>query len=221
MNARILLVGALLAWARALEGTGACQTVQGDVLTAHDSGGSIFMAYNVSNGEANAVRMIRMTSAGAILWSRELKSGFQDGVFSAVMDSRRNLLLAGERREPGGRRFLLLKIRPDGEKAWEATDSRHDCTALRMVVDDFDAVAVAGICRADGLHPARLIKFTADGSLLWAQEYDGGGRNYVRSLNGFRGDLALTVETVADGSGRPSDTIKVLVYSPSGQRVTP
>lgn len=221
MNARLLLAGALFAWLRPLEGTGVCQTVQGEVLTAHDAGGSIFMAYNVSDGEAGTVRLIRMTPEGAILWAREHKSPFQDAVFSAALDSKSNLLLAGERKDAGKRRFLLLKIRPDGEKAWEASDSRFDCTALKLIVDGSDEATVAGICRVDGLFPARLIRFGSDGSLHWAQEYDGGGRNYVRSLSGFRGDLALTVETVGAARGRGANVLSVLVFDSAGQRVNP
>lgn len=197
------------------------QVVEGDVITAHDRKGNIYTVYNTVEGRTGSVRILRLSAEGTVLWSLRRPSMDFERIYAAAMDSKGDLYLAGVRRHEARKRILLLKYRSTGRLLWEAVDARHECTALEIVVDDDDSPTLAGVCRAEGTHPARLLKFGRNGSALWQTEFDGGGRNYVRDLNSLRGDIALTVETVAGAFREASNTIQVLVYNKAGQKVTP
>ncbi|HVE15057.1 MAG TPA: hypothetical protein VNI01_16805 [Elusimicrobiota bacterium] len=214
MLARISLLALLACGAAAQTQRGE----DGDVLTAHDGRGNIGTAYNQFDGRSYSIWITRMTSTGYVVWTYQHSDGYVEKAYSTTMDQNGNLFVAGLRTIQREKHFLLIKYADNGYLAWEASDDRSDCTATTVAVDQEGGVAVAGVCRSGGAYPARIVKYSAEGGRLWSQEYDNGGRNYVRGLQvDYQGNFSMSVETVAGDYRDGSYATRSVTYGPTGQ----
>lgn len=193
----------------------------GDVLTAHDGRGNISTVYNLFDGRSHSIQVARLDLAGVTRWNVQHLDGLYEKAYAAGMDLKGNLFVAGVRKYYGRAYFLLLKFAENGYLAFETVDNQHDCTASDLALDRDGNAVVAGLCRrSDYYHPARVAKFRDDGTLLWAQEYDGGGRNYVRGLQvDYHGHVSVTVETVYGNYRDGSYSTRTILYDPDGRQL--
>lgn len=212
---RLLLPAALLCASGISRASG-----DGDVITANDGQGNISAVYNLFDGQTHYIRITRMTAEGGLLWSAQHSNAPYEKAYAAAMDGLGNLFVAGVRKVYGNKYFLVLKYDEHGYAAREIPGDANDCTAVKVATDRQNNVAVAGVCRFGSQNPARIYFYDNDGGLLWAQEWDGGGRNYVRGLQiDFQGNVSLTVESILGDYRSGSYETRIIVYDRDGQRI--
>lgn len=206
--------------ARAFYGASAGAASGEDVLTATGRNGHIATVYNLFDGRNHSIQVSRLAPNGAVYWSQQHYDGHYEKAYAAAIDGRGNIFIAGVRRYGGGKFFLLLKFTENGYLETELVDDQYDCTAVNIAIDPEDNVAVAGVCRYGRNFPARLLRYSNDGGLLWFDEYDGGGRNYVRGMNlDYAGSVSMTVETVFGDYRDGSFVTRTVVYDKEGRRI--
>lgn len=192
----------------------------GDVLTAHDGRGNIVTAFNQFDGRTHSIQVNRLTAQGYNVWTDEHADGYDEKAYAAAMDASGGSYIAGVRSVDREKYFLVLKYHDNGALAWETTDTASNCTATSLGADREDDVVVAGVCRSGTYFPARIVKFNTNGAFLWAQEYDGGGRNYIRGFQvDYTGNISVTVETVFGNYRDGSYVTRTILYSPTGQQL--
>ena len=192
----------------------------GDVVTAHNRRGDIATAFNQFDGRIHSIQINRLNAQGYNLWSDVHADGNDEMAFAAAMDSAGGVFLAGVRKDGGQKYFLLVKYFEGGGVQWERTDDASNCTATSVEVDRQDDVVMGGVCRSGNSYSARVVKYSVDGNRMWAQDYDGGGRNYIRGFSiDYTGNISVTVETVFGAYRDGSYATRTVVYSPSGQQV--
>lgn len=192
----------------------------GDVLSAHDGRGNIITAFNQFDGRTHSIQVNRLTAQGYSLWTDEHSDGYDEKAYAAAMDTAGGSYIAGVRTVDRQKYFLVLKYSENGGLAWETTDTSSNCTATSLGTDREDDVVAAGVCRSGSYFPARVVKFNTNGAFMWAQEYDGGGRNYIRGFQiDYTGNISVTVETVFGNYRDGSYVTRTILYSPTGQQL--
>ena len=190
------------------------------MLTAHDNKGNIATIYNRFDGQSHSIQITRLTAQGYTLWNSVHSDNYYEKAYSSAMDSAGSLFLAGVRDSQKEKRFLLMKYDENGALVWENIDNAVSCTATTMALDREGNAVVAGVCRYWNSYPARIVKFNNDGAQLWSQDYDGGGRNYVRGLQvDYQGNISVTVETVYGNYRDGSYVTRTPVYDPAGAQL--
>ncbi|MFA6579453.1 MAG: hypothetical protein WCU88_10325 [Elusimicrobiota bacterium] len=191
-----------------------------NVLSATDGQGNISTVFNQFDGRNHSLQITRMSAGGYPLWTYQHADGYHETAYAAAMDSSANLFIAGVRNVPPQKYFLLMKYGGNGQFQWEYTDGTYNCTATSLFVDREDNVLVAGVCRMGNGYPVRLLKYSNNGGLLWARDYDGGGRNYLRNLRADPdGTVTLTVETAYGNSRDGSYQTRFVLYSTDGAQL--
>jgi len=196
------------------------QQDSGDAISTHDGRGNFSTVYNLFDGQRYGIQVTRMTSSGYVQWTQQHSDGLIEKAHAAAMDGDGGLFIAGVRRHQDRKFMLLLKYDKNGWLSQEWADPNSDCAALAAGVDPTGNVTVAGTCKYENASPARVLHFNNDGALLWADDYDGGGRNYVRDLQvDVQGNISLTVETVSGNMRDGSYGTHVIVYNDVGQKI--
>ncbi len=191
----------------------------GDVLTSHDKRGNITTVYNLFDGRQHAIQVTRLGPSGQVQWQQEHRDGINEKAYATVMDSEGNLFIAGVRREYRNKQFLILKYDERGYLVAEKVDDHFDCTAVSIGVDLDDNVTVSGVCRAGSNYPTRTIGYDNALSLRWADDYDGGGRNYLKGMMvDYQGNVSITVESVYGDYRSGSFSTHTVVYDKRGVR---
>ena len=191
-----------------------------DVITATGRRGHIVSIYNLFDGRSHQIQVTRLGPNGSVFWSYQHYDGYVEKAYAAAVDSKGNTFIAGVRRHNDSKYFLLLKYDENGYLANEIMDDRYDCTAVGVQVDGEDNVSVSGVCRSGQSYPARLLRYNNDGGLLWLDEYDGGGRNYVRGMSvDHEGGVSLSVETVYGDYRDGSFATRTVTYDKYGRRL--
>ena len=192
----------------------------GDVLTAHDRLGNIATAFNQFDGRSHSIQVNRLTAQGYSVWTDQHADGYTEKAYAAAMDAVGGIYLAGVRIVDRQKYFLLIKYGENGNIEWETTDNASNCTATSLDVDRDGDVVAAGVCRSGNSFPARVVKYAGNGGFRWSQEYDGGGRNYLRGFQlDYAGNISVTVETVFGNYRDGSYVTRTIIYSPTGQQL--
>ena len=185
----------------------------GDVLTAHDKRGNITTVYNLFDGREHAIQVTRLGPTGQVQWTQEHRDGLYEKAYATVMDSQGNLFIAGVRREYRQKQFLILKYDERGYLLAERVDDRFDCTAVSIGVDPDDNLTVSGVCRDGYNYPARTVGYDNDLARRWSDDYDGGGRNYLKGMIvDYQGSVSITVESVFGDYRSGSFSTRTVVY---------
>jgi hypothetical protein len=188
-----------------------------DVLTTHDNRGNISTVYNLFDGANHAIQITRLNAHGGIVWNYQHADGMREKAIAAAMDNEGSLYISGERRQYRHKYLLTMKYDENGYMLWEHADDIFDCTSTGVAVDRKGDVLVAGMCRNGSAFPVRILKYGADGSFHWSQEYDGGGRNYVRELQvDFDNNFKLTIESVYGNYRDGSYQTRFVTFNESG-----
>ena len=164
--------------------------------------GNLIIAYNTgtNNPEATIGGWMKITGAGAVLWSRT--ASFQCAFKKILPLASGGYLLTGNAKPASFRNALAVKIDENGNVVWTANfgDSGDDEIG-KCREDDQGFIYCAGYSADSDLNPDGLLaKIAPNGSVLWARRYRTG--NIIESFAGvapFSGssDLLLAGHTVS------------------------
>jgi len=189
--------------------------------TVYDQAGN---AINVANRSEDGRAFIEITDAdrsGGLHWSQLHADTNPERASTFNVDSAGNVYIAGTRLTQGGKRMLLMKYSASGALLWEQADEFRGCSALNLTVSEGRGAWIGGSCATDTGSPVRVVHYSAGGDLLWGQQYDGGGRNYLRGLAvDFGGRTAAAVEVASGSLGGGNSFIQTVVYDKGGSQLT-
>lgn len=169
---------------------------------------------SVSN-RSNQVRLTSLNRYGSFNWDISHSDGYAERATTFYIDASGAPVLVGVRLVRGVNYVWLMKYSSTGQFLWEGIDSEPGCTAFAVVAGQNGNIWVAASCADGGRYPARLMLFNNAGNLMWSQNHDEGGRNYVRNLTlDFMGRVSLTIE-INNGSR----TGRTLVFDANGNRL--
>lgn len=175
---------------------------------------------SVSNRAAGASSQVRLTSVnryGAYNWDVYHNDGIMERATSFYIDGSGAPVTAGVRLWQGANYVWLIKHSAFGQFIWENADTVPGCMAFDIVANQRGDVWVAASCIDGQSYPVRLLHYSYTGSLLWAQNYNEGGRNYVRNLSvDFMSRVSLTLEI---DNGNITRYARTLVYDNYGTRL--
>lgn len=192
----------------------------GDVISTHDRRGNISTVYNLFDGYNHSIQVTRLNADGTVQWTDRHADGMVEKAYAAAMDDNAGLFVVGMRRLYKQKFFVTLKYAENGYLEREVADDQAGCTAVGVAVDRDQNVVVAGACRYGTSFPARIVKYDNDLGLLWSQEFDGGGRNYVRGLSiDYQNNILLTVETVYGNYRDGSYETRTAVFDSNGRNL--
>ena len=182
------------------------------VAIAVDALDNIYVTGNsqVAANGANGIVTIKYDNNGNVVWTRRFDVPDNNSVSSMTVDRSGNVYLNGAILNPATSVFndfvsqpdfdvLVFKYDANGNQVWER---RYNAPGFRssylsdigrkIVVDGSGQVYVGGTSEGFSLNDFLTLKYTADGSLLWASRYagslkdevvdlavDGGGNVYV------------------------------------------
>ncbi|MBI3551425.1 MAG: hypothetical protein HY077_02805 [Elusimicrobia bacterium] len=189
--------------------------------TVYDRAGN---AINVANRTEEGRYLIDVANSdrlGGLHWSQVHGDTSPERASTFNVDSAGNVYIAGTRLAQGVKRMLLLKYSASGVLLWEQADDFRGCTAFNLTVTDNRGTWVGGSCATDSGYPVRVVHYSAGGDLLWGQQFDGGGRNYLRGLSvDFGGRAAAAVEVARGSLGGGNSFISTVVYDKGGGQLT-
>jgi hypothetical protein len=190
---------------------------EGEAVTLYDRAGNGVTISNRFDGSAYSISLTSYNLYHNINWERQHQDDFQETILHAVMDLSGNVYMAGTRIWQGTKYLWAMKYSSQGQLLWERADVEPGCAALSVVPDEKGGAWVGGSCVQGDNAPVRLMRVASGGNSLWAQSYDGGGRNYVRNLTvDFAERAAVSIQV---GSGYGS-TPRTVVYDRYGNRLT-
>ncbi len=164
---------------------------------AIDPAGNIYLAgsccdYSPGQGDPFPF-LVKFSSSGSLLWQRvwnsTLSSRFGSGVNAIALDSANNIYLAGYQININ-QYVLVLKIDQNGGLLWgKVWNGNQDSVATGLALDAMGDVFVSGIAdvHANNFHKILLLRFSANGSLVWQKTW------------GYQSDTANGI--TADASG--------------------
>ncbi len=166
---------------------------------AMDTAGNIYLAGSCCDsfpGEGNSKPfLVKLSSSGTLLWQRVWNStlssvsGFGSGVNAMALDSANNIYLAGYQINYT-QYALVLKIDPNGRLLWgKIWNGNSDSVATGLAVGSTGDVFVSGIADVHNnyLNKILLLRFSADGSLVWEKTWE------------YLSDIANGITTDASG----------------------
>jgi hypothetical protein len=210
-----LLTGALL-YLHALD----LQQQSAGLLSVVTPAGNAITVSNRFDGTNFFVQITNFDKSGATVWNVSHYDSFQETANGLFVDAGGNVYVGGFRIANGTRYFWVLKLSSKGQIQWERVDSYQQCTGVSVSANAKGDAWIAGSCDNGGAHPARLLHYDAFGAYAWAQNYDGGGRNYVRGLStDFLDRATVTVEVQQGNYGSGLSKIQTIVYDGQGYKL--
>ena len=196
------------------------QTGGAGVLTLPLRSGGTVSVSNRYDGRGYSVWITEYDRFGSTLWNVPHSDIAQENAVTAAADLNGAVYVAGFRFASGAKYLWTMKISPMGVIQWERVDAYPGCTAFNVAYNGAGDVWTAGSCVGDREKPMRLAHYDTDGNFLWAQNYDAGGRNYVRTLTLDlldRATVGIEVYTGSYSSG--SSSVKTAVFDKTGYRM--
>jgi len=211
----------------------------GNVYVCGDCGASSF------DWEMNAVTA-KYDPLGNRLWIHDYNGPYSldENTENFGLDNDGYPVVVGYTEIPGGKEYLTIKLRPDGDTAWVRTMSTGNGTFDRLygvAFDDSNNIYVTGGNSLSGSNDIAIIKYTPGGDTLWMRIYDGvsggdeqpygigiddSGYVYVGgyTTNANRDFLAIKYDSdgnfiwdfVYDGAGHAADNIRDAVVDGAG-----
>ncbi len=112
--------------------------------------------------------VIKYDSSGNLLWVRSYDGGWSDKVQDVIVDNEDNIIVTGYSDSNINWDWCTVKYSPNGDSLWA---QRYDVSlsdfAYRLTTDKNCNVIVAGG------YPATVLKYDADGKLLWEKIFPG------------------------------------------------
>ena len=181
---------------------------QGNIYVTGSFSGTLSMGeHSVVSAGGTDFYVAKMTPSGSVVWLKSGGSNAAEEAYSIAVDADGNVYVAGlsnDNTSYGGNSFpslgandgFLLKLDSDGNFVYVRTlGCFQDDNAFDVAVDGANNVVVTGTYRyalqigplsfyqeARGGNDAFLVKFDADGNLLWAMPYSSSSPDYGRQV---------------------------------------
>ena len=182
-----------------------------------DRRGNYISVSNRMAGNSSQVRLTSLNRYGNSNWDITHDDGYTERATSFHIDGSGALVVAGVRLVQGINYVWLMKYSSIGQSYWERADTMAGCAAFDIISNQNGDAWVAASCSEGQSAPVRLLHYNGSGYLLWAQNYDEGGRNYVRNLSlDFMSRVSMTIEIDKGYGARGARTV---VYDANGSRL--
>jgi len=188
--------------------------------------GYVLCGYTTSFGAGPADgRLIKVDSAGNLLWSQTYGGAGVDDIVSMVKTSDGGYALVGYTRsfDAGGTDFLLVKVDSEGALQWNKTyGGTADDSAHSVVQTSDGGYALAGFTSSygSGDRDFWLVKVDSQGNMQWNKTFGGSGtENAVSLAKTSDGEYVLAGSTTSYGAGNSdvwvvkADSSGTLVWS--------
>ncbi len=191
-----------------------------------DDSGNVFVAGSTYIAAQNYdVSLVKYSSEGTLLWQKTWDGERQEGATSISVDGGGNVYLAGETYSFGGyyEDALLLKYSSDGAFIWAYTwGGSGYAEASALSVDALGNVLVAGSTTTayEGREDVLLLKYSANGNVIWQKTWGGGFEDAALALKTGNNGLLYVAGCAHDAYGSWTDADGI-PYSPSGTEGTP
>lgn len=193
----------------------------GGLTTVYDPSGNAITVANRYDGERYFVDVVSANRDGSNNWTQTHSDASLERVNTFATDINGNVYVAGVRLINGEKHLWIMKYSVDGVLQWEQADDYRGCTAFTIAVTDTHGAWVGGSCANSDGHPVRVAHYSGAGDYVWGQQYDGGGRNYLRSLSvDFGGRVSAAVEVARGNLGDGNSFASTVVYDRNGVQVT-
>lgn len=164
----------------------------GNSAMVEDSDGGLYVAGGSYNGYGEDSMLLKFSPAGALAWRRVFDdppygSGRMNGV---AVHPQGGVVVTGRRNDGDYTR----RYAADGTLLWHASQCNGGsglCSGTAVAVDADGNTVVVGSGKVGSWNDAFVVKYDADGALLWTRSHGGAGG---------RDDAALRVAIDADGS---------------------
>jgi len=166
-----------------------------------DEGNVAAAGYTFNTGTNLDFAVVKFDRAGTLLW-RQTVNGTPNGydvAMSVAVDNEGNVVAAGSASNSGvNSGFTVAKFDREGASLWQQTvNGGRGGSAYSLAVDSRGNVAAAGYTNnGPSYYDFMVVKFDADGTLLWQQTLNGTG-NYFDTA--FSVALDNQGNTVAGG----------------------
>ena len=182
-----------------------------------DRRGNYISVSNQTVGTSSQIRLTSLNRYGNIVWDTNHTDGAMERATSFHIDGSGAFVVAGVRVKQGINYIWLMKYSSYGQYLWESVDSMPGCTAFDIVANQSGDFWVAASCINGQSYPVRLLHYSSTGYLLWAQNDNENGRNYVRNLSlDFLSRVSLTIEL---DHGYGNGNARTIVYDTNGTRL--
>ncbi|MEK7390112.1 MAG: hypothetical protein AAB036_10485 [Elusimicrobiota bacterium] len=190
----------------------------GDNLSAmSDRRGNVIAVSNRATANSSQIRLTSINRYGNFNYDVYHTDAAMERATSFFVDGAGAPVVAGVRLWQGFNYIWVMKYSTHGQFLWENADTQAGCAAFDIVTNLTGDIWVAASCIEDQRFPVRLLHYNYAGNLVWAQNYNEGGRNYVRNLTvDFMNRVSLTME-VDNGSGNRYP--RTLVFDRYGTRL--
>ncbi|TGN20452.1 SBBP repeat-containing protein [Leptospira idonii] len=214
----------------------------GDILVAGSGGGDL----NGESGSGDGYVLIKMNSAGSVLWTRIYRTPSETLGLSTASDPQGNVYITGNTEEQlldgesalGGRNLFFVKYDRNGNKLWSRLIGNAAVGAYGYGIS-FEPVSgtilvlgetggsgtLAGVSLPGGLSDSIVMSFRPDnGALIWASVLGvSGGTTQMRGISADRkGSIYIAGNTLnpLDGQTVSGNNVQVLSkYNSAGVRL--
>ena len=151
--------------------------------------------------------VIKLNSAGALLWQRRFGGAATDWSNAITETADKSLVVVGHTESKGAGKadFWVLKLGADGEPLWDRTfgGPRTDYASAVTATRD-GGVIVGGMTQSQGAggFDIRVFKLDPSGEVVWDQTFGGENDDWVRAIVETQdGGHALAGYTMSKGAG--------------------
>jgi uncharacterized delta-60 repeat protein len=164
--------------------------------------------------KASGCYTMKYSPDGDTLWTRFYYSEQGSRARGVATDGRNNIVVTGMYWNELD--YLTIKYGPNGTILWTRTyDDYSDEHAHAVATDRGNNIIVTGTCHSptEGSHNYYTVKYSRNGDILWAREYDGGGKDFAYGVaTDTAGNILVTGRSWL-GKGYGYCTLK---YDPDG-----
>jgi hypothetical protein len=195
--------------------------VQVAPLLVYDKLGNTISVSNRLQGDAPFIQLTSFGRSGGMNWQQSHFDNYHELATAAAADANGNIYVAGTRFASAGKVFWAIKYSSAGDLIWEIADVAVDCVAVSVVANDRGESWLGGSCAIQDGYPARLLHYGADGGQIWAQNYVGGVRNYVKTMSyDYLGRLSVSVLVTQGNYVEGPSNVRTVVYDTQGSELT-
>lgn len=188
---------------------------------ATDSAGNVYVVgTTTSSSSSSNIILIKLSSAGNVLWQRGLSGGGADVGYSIAVDSANNVYLTGytTSQGSGGADIFIAKYNTSGALLWQrSVGGTNNDYGYGAATDNLGNLYIVGDSSSQGIGMSDivLIKYDSSGNSLWQRTIGGvaAESGYSVTCDGSN-NVYITGQTQSQGAGW--NDIILLKYNSSG-----